>query len=346
MTATTPPNSPPLETAYYYPEPYWLVEEAPWIKTLLLFFDQVALLLPSYMRHRPGELNPTLVEPLEDRGLLQILEPEWFVDEELTTTLTEIVVELITSGAFDDLPKDEPFIELSMSRMGYSASEDLAEMVREELASRGLAKETEDGLSIPMHWRIRSVYLILLAQLAREAGRRHGFSLHPTTNDPAATGGLASFLELDPMPSRGQVVTFDLETVSVDLDAVPLDEVLAFRDEHRDQYRTYIANLRSFALDISLLEEGDRARAWDDRRAELQAAAHELATYSRRAWKSPKKLAGFAFGLTGAAWTALSGNPIPAILGLGSALSGMLPDRAAGGIYSYLFEARRKIGYY
>src|SRR5213596_1687894 len=40
------------ETAYYYPEPYWPASEGGWIKSLLLFFDEVAILLPSYMRGR------------------------------------------------------------------------------------------------------------------------------------------------------------------------------------------------------------------------------------------------------------------------------------------------------
>jgi hypothetical protein len=35
------------ELAYYYPEPYWLAHEGSWIKSLLLFFDGVAILLPA-----------------------------------------------------------------------------------------------------------------------------------------------------------------------------------------------------------------------------------------------------------------------------------------------------------
>lgn len=45
-------EAPPAEIAYYYPEPYWLANEGGWIKSLLLFFDEVAILLPSYMKGR------------------------------------------------------------------------------------------------------------------------------------------------------------------------------------------------------------------------------------------------------------------------------------------------------
>lgn len=144
----------PSETAYYYPEPYWLVSDGSWVKTLLLFFDEVAILLPDYMVGRHRDADPSLVEPLKGKGLLRILHPEWFVDAELTERMTESVVDLISGGAFDNLPSEEPFAELSMSRMGYGAVEGLASMVYEELERRGLARPTEDGVSIPMHWRI------------------------------------------------------------------------------------------------------------------------------------------------------------------------------------------------
>lgn len=333
----------PSETAYYYPEPYWLMRDASWVKTLLLFFDDVAILLPDYMVGRHSAADPSLVEPLEDKGLLRILHPEWFVDAELTEKMTEAVVELITGGAFDDLPRDEPFAELSMSRMGYNAAEGLAAMVFEELEKRDLARSSEDGVSVPMHWRIRAVYLLLLAQLARDAGRRHGLDLHPATNTDGAAAVLGSFFNLKPMPSRGHVVSLDLETVSIDLDLVPLDEVLSFRGENADSYRKYMTELRSFALQLSLADDVDAQRLLADRRAAIEAEARELTSRVRKAFKSHKKVSGFGLGLAGAAWSLVTLNPIPAVLaGLG-AVAGMTPDKEVGTVYSYLFQAHRTL---
>lgn len=334
----------PRETAYYYPEPYWLISDASWVKTLLLFFDEVAILLPDYMVGRHRAADPSLVEPLEDKGLLRILHPEWFVDAELTERMTETVVELITGGAFDNLPTDEPFAELSMSRMGYGAVEDLAQMVYEELARRGLARPSEDGVSIPMHWRIRAVYLLLLAQLSREAGQRHGLDLHPATNADRAPDVLASFFNLKPMPSRGHVVSFDLETVSIDLDSVPIDDVLGFRHEHAGSYRRYMTELRSFALQLSLVAEVERDRMLADRRASIEEQARELTGRVRKAFTTPTKATGFGLGLAGAAWSLATMNPVPAALGLLGSISGMVPDRNVGTVYSYLFEAHRRLG--
>ncbi len=68
------------DTAYYYPAPYWLAREGDRIKSLLLFFDDVAILLPDYMWGRHRDADPSLAGPLEEQGLLRILEPKEWID--------------------------------------------------------------------------------------------------------------------------------------------------------------------------------------------------------------------------------------------------------------------------
>jgi hypothetical protein len=336
-------SEPQRETAYYYPEPYWIVREGSWIKSLLLFFDEVAILLPEYMRGRHLAADPTLAEPLEDSGLLRVLEPEWFVDEASTSKLTDMVQWLVEQNAFESLPEAH-MAELSMSRMGYSAIHETAHRVFEGLESRGLAVKSQDGVSIPMHPFVRAVYLVLLAQLARDAGARHGLDLLPTTNGPGVKDVFERYLTLPPMPSRGRVISFDLDAVSIDLDAVPLDEVLAFRDENRDAYRRYMKNLRTFSLQVSGLDAGDRVRAFADRQAELTEEAHSLVHRAKEAWKSPKDVATFALGISGAAWSFAAHTPLPALLTLAGTGLGMLPGKEEGCAYSYLFKAKQELG--
>ncbi len=356
MTSRAPRGSPPErddrgvnetgaphETAYYYPEPYWLADEGGWIKSLLLFFDEVAILLPSYMRGRNLLADPTLAAPLADQGLLRVLEPESFLDAASAERLVEVVTALVTGGAFDELSDAAHFAEISMSRMGYGVMHEVSHALYEMLAERGLATDTRDGVSIPMHPIVRSVYLIVIAQLSREVGQRAGLDLHPVTNGRAATDAFERFLELAPMPSRGHVVGMDLEVVGIDLETVPLDDVLSYRRENADAHRRYMQNLRAFALDLSLMEAPDRRRALADRRADLADEARDLRSRASSAWKSPKDVAGFGLGLTGAAWSVMTGNPVPAALGaLGAGLR-MLPSRATGSAYSYLFRARREL---
>jgi hypothetical protein len=95
------PSSELSQLASYYPEPYWLTQESSWVKSLLLFFDGVAILLPDYLDGQELVADPTLAEPLADQGLLKVLQPEWFVDQQLADRLAEGMVELIVGGAFD-----------------------------------------------------------------------------------------------------------------------------------------------------------------------------------------------------------------------------------------------------
>ena len=70
--STQPPEATGLpEIAFYYPGPLWYLSD--WAKSLLLFFDGVALLVPAYMKERPEQLDPIMASPLRERGLLHIL---------------------------------------------------------------------------------------------------------------------------------------------------------------------------------------------------------------------------------------------------------------------------------
>ena len=126
---------------------YGSAGEGDWIKSLLLFFDDVAILLPGYMRGRHRDADPSLARPLEDRGLLRVLEPNEWIDAEVAERLAEIVVELLAEGVFDGLPEVRYFAELSRSRMGYGADFELAEFLVDELRQRGLARESEDSVA-------------------------------------------------------------------------------------------------------------------------------------------------------------------------------------------------------
>jgi hypothetical protein len=146
------------------------------------------------------------------------------------------------------------------------------------------------------------------------------------------------------MPSRGQVVDFDLQVVGVDLDTIPLDEVLDFKRDSAGAHRRYMQNLRSFALELSLLDPTDRKRALADRRSMLEEQADDLRRRTVKAWRSPKALGGFSLGIAGAAWSVATANPVPAALAALAAGLGMLPPgKAEGSAYSYLFDAGRHL---
>ena len=94
------------QTAFYYPGVIW--RSGDWIKSLVLFFDRVALLVPDYMKDRPLRLDPAIVAGLEEAGLLVILSPETLIDKEATERLSTEMTRIIVAGALDNLPSESP----------------------------------------------------------------------------------------------------------------------------------------------------------------------------------------------------------------------------------------------
>jgi hypothetical protein len=213
-------------------------------------------------------------------------------------------------------------------------------MLTEELIARDLARPSEDGLSLPMHPEVRTTILVLLAQLARAAGRRQGLDLHPTTPGTQQASSLIETLSRAEMPSVGHLVALDLEAVTLDLSRVPLDELLGFRSEHAVEYRAYAKELRSVIRQLGPLEEADRLSLLEDRREELADRAHGLRKISLKAWRPGSLgIASVSLGLAGAAWEAAAhSDPVSAALVLAAGLVGALPARTVDA-YSYVITA-------
>ena len=170
------------------------------------------------MRDRIEKSDPAIVTGLLDEKLLHIFEPEQLVGKAATEQLAESLVNIIASGALDNLVTERThFAELSMSRLGYRGDVGLTDMIYEELKRKGLAKTSEDGVSIPMHPMVRSLVLVLLAQILRQPGREKGFDLAPATDRPKLVEALRELLSIPAAPSIGHVVAFDLNAVGVDL---------------------------------------------------------------------------------------------------------------------------------
>jgi hypothetical protein len=329
------------EIAYYYPNPMW--DRGDWIKNLILFFDGVALLVPEYMKDKPSIQDPAIVAGLEQHNLLHLLQPETVVDATATAQLAGAMREIIESGRLDSLPAESDFHELSMSRLGYFGNEDLATELFKELKKRGLAKETEDGRSIPMHPKVRSLVLVLLSQILRSYGPKMEAELSPVTDRPLAVAALSEMLSHKVIPTTGSVIDFDMSTVSVDVGSIPIDEVLSFRKENLAAYRRYSLSVRRFAQDLSKMGDDERANAFDLRQSELDDLSADLRSKSRKAWKKP---ASFAFSLTGAAVSLAAGHPLAAALSLSSAALGYAPaSKPEMGAYSYLFRASERYPY-
>ena len=333
---------PPRELAFYYPNPLWA--NGDWIKSILLFFDGVALLVPGYMKDRPERLDRPIVVGLEEHGLLEIIEPEQAVDRSATERLAMAMTDIVTSGALTELEGEATaFAELSMSRLGFYGDEGLYKMIFEELKRRGLARDSEDGVSVPMHPKVRSLVLILLSQITRPYGERINAVLNPTTDMGSLVSGLSELLSLRREGSTGSVVEFDLNTVAVDLAAVPFEEVLDFRRQNLDSHMRYMLRARKFAMELSRMPQEERELAFQIRQTELSDLASDLRNRARKSWRRP---ASFALSVTGSAVSVVTA-PVATAIKMARALVGQgKPAVNTGGVYSYLFNAAKRFGWY
>lgn len=329
-----------LQDVAYFHEPYWSPSQGDRLKTLLLFFDGIALLVPDYIRDRPLQADPTLAQPLNDLRLLHRLSPETLINQSVTDSLVDLLDTLLGSGVFDDADRDADFTELSYSRLGYNVDAGLTDLLVDELRQRGLARESQDGLSLPLHPAVRGVVLTALSQLLRGPAETLGFALQPIYSRPERVRALLATLDQPALPTAGHVVKCDLDEITVDLSSVPLDEVLDFRTQHGPEFRAYARNLREFVRHIAVLDDGSRDEAFADRREGILDHADSLRRTSRKAWGRP--LAGFGLGIGGSAVNLLAGNVPGAILAGAGGLLGLKRQADAGSAYGYLFGVQQQ----
>ncbi len=337
------------DVAFYYPGPYWA--DADWIKNLILFFDGVAMLIPEYMSDYSSFEDYPLVTSLKENGLFHVFRPEERIGKEETKELAKALVEVIDSGGLDHLTKESSygvdlsrFGSLSMSRLGYYGDKNLADSVVQELKARGLAQDTEDGVSIPMHRTVRTLILVLLAQILRSKGNSMDLTLSPTTDQWHLVEALNEVIANPDSsePSIGDIVSFDMAMVGVDLAGIPVEEILDFRNQNYSQHRNYSLSVRRFARDLSLMPLDEREAAFEQRQEELDDAARAIRNASRRAWGRP---ASFAIGLAGAGVAFQGGSPAGSAIAAAGSIAAFLMSLAhneqGAGVYSYIFSARR-----
>lgn len=324
--------------AFYYPGHIW--RDTDWIKNMLLFFDGVGFVIPEYKQGEPELNDPVMAGPLRDQGLLHYFVADEMIDDLTTQKLTDSINSFIESGAFEILKEQKTeFHSLSMSRLGYFGNAELAKKLFEKLKELGLARDSEDGSSIPMHPMVRYLVLVLLAQLLREPGRAKGFDIAPITDRHGLVSSLTEVLNLPSNAVSGRVVEFDLQSVSADLSEIPLDEVLDFRRQHAKEHSLYMRGLREFSREISLMPEHDKNEAIVDRQAALDDYASDIKKASRIAWQKPAVV---GLGLAGAAWAATN-DPISALLMAGGVAVGALQNAGREvDAFSYLFSARNR----
>ena len=332
--------------AFYYPGQYW--RNVNWIKNLVCFFDGIAILVPDGMPNpRPRDDEP-ITWSLKDHGLLRTIRPEEIIDEEATEALAKAFDEIITSGRLDHLIRRRAenliktdFENLAKAKLGTHINKELANSISHALYSRQLAYDPGDGVSIAVDRTILVLVLVLLAHILIPKGKDTGITLSPATDQREVVKVMGEILKPESSPPAiGDIVSFDMAEIGINLGPIPIDEILDFRKDNYCQHRDYIQSVRDFTRELSRIPSDEREVKFEQRQEELADKSSALRSIYQRSWKI--KLATFGIGLMGAALT-YENDPIAAALLSANAILGAVPEKSNEvDVYSYLFSAQQR----
>lgn len=324
------------EFAHYYGDWIWGQELTDWVKSLLLFFDGIAIGIPEATAQRRIASDPVLAQPLAEMGLLRNFWPE------------------VSAGLGDEPPVD-PELKRYMKRLnkiydrkGEMSRSDLKKLVAsvspelraalEDFAQRlALANQKFGGEIIP-----RANTLAVAGVAGSLIQYVSDVSIQPVIDNENAASYVATVLG-----SHGRdpasIIVDDIRHVGIDLQRVPLNEVLDFRREYGSEYRAYSQNVRHFVLELSLMSEYERSSALSERRAELDNRAEELRRVGRNSFKH--QAISFGLGFAGAAWTMVHGDAWGALFAAGAAAANLSAPASGpmGAAYNYIFQAKNNL---
>ncbi|MFF2548382.1 hypothetical protein ACFVUY_38300 [Kitasatospora sp. NPDC058063] len=323
----------PFELAHYYPGWIWDHRSVEAMKSLLLFFDGFALLLPSEHFDATVAQEEELAAPLLEAGLLHNVEPQTWLDAP-----TAVAIRRAAEGAIGTPASGIPHAGGPFLTVGHfvATSEDADQTVR-QLLRLGVVSRHRPDLGpdmVDLADSARSAILLALGLAAAQRVTEHEIYL---VGDLAAVG---------PNPNRPEsnrailasLVHQDAVDVGVDLSGVPLDEVLDFRRQHGEGYRRYARELRRFvaALDAAPMTI-DKLRLRRDRSQEIADYAADLRR-ARRGWVRP--LASLALAAAGAAWTLRQADVVGSAVAAAGAAAGFTSPGRPNTPFTYLFDAR------
>jgi hypothetical protein len=332
---------------YYAGGWIWPDDQIDWVKSVLPFFDKLSLILPPELVPQAVRDDDVIAQPLIDLGVLETRNPTDVLDDKATTVIVEsirrIIIERQRKRGLEEgrslaelaelVTAPEVFQTITATHFGIYDRE-VEELLR-DLQARGLAGalDPRTGL-LQLEGNLRAAVVAVCAQTMCLVDRANGLDVvpfRPPTGRSAPGRWSAAMVE---------ILSGDLASVGVDLSRLPLDDVLAFRDEHLAAYTKYMRNLRSMVrLVDTATDQVDRRRLILDRQEELREAADSLRRSARRS--GIKTGLGVGLGLVGAGVTfgtgAVAGGTVAAV----AAAVGLIPDARADSPYTYLFKLAR-----
>jgi hypothetical protein len=357
--------------AYCHPESVSI--NANWLKNLVLFFDEICVLLPDIYRDEFFTSLDWLATPLIDEGILHLLRPEDVVDEAVSDSMASVGNALIDMGAFGPRQAAAPIgssSPLSSEKYAWELSKIYDRSAVERVVAHSRLERVKTLRERESHSTNSLIRRLTEAHLLRPSGRegesladpftracllallpliiRHHAAtpflaaITPVTDQQDVFAALSRVIDLPPFQRVGEVVQTDLDAIGINTESVPIGDVIAFRKEHREIYSRYMSTAEQIARNLATCSPAERSVVLRDREQQVEDELHELRRITRQ-WGRP--MAGVSIALSGATWTAThGGDPIGgALAALGTLVGFTGPDRREAKL-NYLFQIQSSYG--
>lgn len=334
-------------TALLYDAPLSTPEDVALLKSMLLFFDDIAVFSTPAYRSHPPVIDPHLCAPLVERGLLHLVDPR-----NVTASHTEAIIRAALHRAV--IENEEDWLAAAAAGDWYIEVPRLQERfpgpvlvkTSETPSSRNATSLelfkllAQEGLLFPDQstgdeWVVipgnASVANSILAQAVRATAGQQGRVIEPVATRRDEARVFSAILDSAVQNvGASNVFMSDLSAVTLDLCQVPLADILDFRVRHRNEFWAYVLALRSHLASPPSHQSAGRGAALADE-------AHRLRELQRRRWTNHG--GAVSLGVVGAAWTPASGDLLGALIGGTAAGSPLLADGPTPvAAYTYLLR--------
>lgn len=294
-SASKPQHANLPEYAYLETGAQWDYE-GEWPKNMLLLFDGVTVLLPDAEEEWFRSRDEALIAGLEEHNVLSLVRPEDVVDEEACHSIVSSTLELLDTEQVKNLSRDGQVMEFYISKFGAAVDCRLVEALLEELKQRDLATPLFSKQSIAVHPVLGVLILGEIAKHVVRYGESQGFDLYPSTDRDQLhrmvkdCGGEINVSEVC------KVVATDIEAAGIELGSVPVDEIVAFRREHRELLNRYRLGLMAAAEELANRDKRYEETLLKERRDRFETDKAEISRCYREWLKGKGRL---GMGLVG-----------------------------------------------
>lgn len=326
--------------AYYTDGIAWSSSE--WAKSMLLFFDGIAILVPAQEDAAFQRSDESVIAGMTDAGCLRVLRPDELVDEATAAGVMSAVSAAVEREDWRGSEVAGVLDLLYLDKMGYRVSREPFELMAQQLKDRKLASDWEHGASMAVDRRVCLLTLSVIAAQSRRRGEALGLRLTPTTDGLKWGRRQREFASHPTMDACARILLADADQLNIDVGAVPIDELVGFRRNNASVLDRYRLSVAKFARDIQGLDPEDQRLAVIQRTAELADARHDIERVGRDFWLTTGRV---SLAIGGIAWTCFSGDPTGAILGVGElafeGAAALGAANAGGTDFSYVISAAR-----